>query len=176
MIHKSSIDENTAGQLSQVLSEMSENAAPNARAEAKATINYYLRNYKRVQVVRCNKCKKDLCLEILDPEKYNLCLNSHHEGLRRIELSGSPLLSSRKRLDGQMGYRCACGNNTINSHIELGLIPSVKNPTGPAMIPSIEPHHEEMVRLEIAKQKYKADVEVTGNKTRIETFTVEKLK
>lgn len=174
MIHKSSIDEKHARHISDLIANESE---PDARAEAKAMLDYYLRNFQRVQIVRCDKCKKDLCLEILDPEKFAHCkANSHHEGLRRIEIAGSPLLSSRKRLDGVMGYRCKCGNNTINSSIELGLIPSVKNPVGPAMIPAIEPHHEAMVRLEIAKRNYKPDVEVIGNKTRIETFTVERLK
>ncbi len=173
MINKTSIDEKTAKLVSTILQEEPE---PLSRAEAKAVIDYYLKNYPQVQIVRCNKCKKDLCLEILDPSaipKYSL---SHHQSMRRIELAGSPLLSSRKRLDGVMGYRCRCGNNTINSKVELGLLPHVDNPNGPAMIPSIEPHHEAMVKLEIAKQKYKPDVEVTGDKTRIETFTVEKLK
>ena len=173
MINKSSVDEKTAKHLSKILQEEPE---PLSRAEAKEVLDYYLKNYPQVQIVRCNKCKKDLCLEILDPSavpKYSL---SHHQSMRRIELAGSPLLSSRKRLDGVMGYRCLCGNDTINSSVELGLIPHVKNPTGPAMIPSIEPHHEATVKLEIAKKHYKPDVEVTGNKTRIETFTVEKLK
>ena len=173
MINKTSIDEKTAKLVSTILQEEPE---PLSRAEAKATIDYYLKNYPQVQIVRCNKCKKDLCLEVLDPSaipKYSL---SHHQSMRRIELAGSPLLSSRKRLDGVMGYRCRCGNNTINSKVELGLLPHVDNPNGPAMIPTIEPHHEAMVRLEIANQHYKPDVEVTGDETRIETFTVKRIK
>ena len=173
MIHKSSIDAKHVPQISSLLQEEPE---PSARAEAKEVLDFYLKNFPEVQIVRCKKCKSDLCLEVLEPQAFDKYIVSHHQGYRRIELSGSPLLSSRKRLDGAMGYRCKCGNNTINSSIELGLIPSVKNPTGPAMIPSVEPHHEAMVRLEIAKRNYKPDVEVIGNKTRIETFTVERLK
>lgn len=150
---------------------------PVARESAKTMLKFYMQHYSRVQIVRCLKCKKDLCLEILDPDTYTRDLtHSHHEGLRRIEIGGSPLLSSRKRLDGQMGYKCACGNNTINSTFELGLLPSINTPTSSSMIPSIQPHHEAMVKLEIAKNHYKPDVEVNGNKTRIETFEIERLK
>lgn len=173
MINKSSVDEKTAKHVSQILQEEPE---PLSRAEAKEVLDYYLKNYPQVQIVRCNKCKKDLCLEILDPSaipKYTL---SHHQAMRRIELAGSPLLSSRKRLDGVMGYKCRCGNNTIVSKVELGLIPHINNPTSPAMIPSIEPHHEAMIAINIAKTHYKPDVEVNGSKTRIETFTLERLK
>lgn len=173
MIHKSAIPKKVAEELSKILTQEAE---PDARVEAKATIRFYKKNYPRVQIVRCNECKKDLCLEILEPQGYEKYILSHHEGMRRIELAGSPLLSSRKRLDGVMGYRCRCGNNTINSPIELGIIPHVKNPTGPAMIPSIEPHHVAAVQDAMRNQNYKPDIEETGNIKRIETFTVERLK
>ena len=171
MIHKSSIDEKTAKHIDDVLAQPPEPA----KEDAKAVISFYKKNYKRVQTVRCNKCKELLCLEILDPEKYTAMLAYHHEGLRRIELLGSPLLSSRRRLDGVMGYQCLCGNDTRNSKVELGIVPSVPVATNPAMIPVLEPHHAAMVRLEMAKQHYTPDVEEMGNKTRVETFTVERI-
>jgi hypothetical protein len=108
-------------------------------------------------------------------------LNTHHQGRRRITLGdeeypGGRLLSHRRRLDGVMGYRCICGNNTIASAPELGNVPTVTNPAGISAIPVIEPHHEAAVRLAIARSGYKPDVEVVGNKTRIESFTVERIK
>ena len=172
MIDKNHIDAATSAHVSNILVEDPE---PGARATAKETIDYYTSNFPHVQIVRCDGCGKDLCLEVLDPQAFDKYVHSHHDGLRRIMLENSPLLSSRKRLDGVMGYECLCGNNTINSTVELGLLPTVNNATGPSMIPDIEPHHVAMVAIQIAKTHYKPDVKVTGNKTRIETFTVERI-
>ncbi len=173
MITKNSIDAKTSKHVSKILAEEPE---PTSRAAAKEVIDYYVKNYPNVQLVSCNKCGSDLCLEVLSPTETAKYAQSHHQAMRRIELEGSTLLSSRKRLDGVMGYRCRCGNNTINSTIELGLLPSVDNPIGPASIPVIEPHHEAAVKLAIANGKYKPDVEVNGDTTRIETFSVRKIK
>ena len=178
MIHKSSIGKKTSKHVSQVLQEEQE---PDARAEAKEILDFYLKNYEIVQVVRCDGCGSDLCIEVLDPDQYVMNLHHyHHEGLRMIELSGAPLLSRRKRLDGDMGYECKCGNNTLNSEVELGLIPSIKVKKGttvmPGAIPTIQPHHEAAVRLEIAKQHYVPDVKINGAFKTTETFTVERIK
>ena len=173
MIDKAHIDAPIAKHVSAILSEDPE---PNHRAAAQEVIDYYMKNYPQVQIVRCDSCGSDLCLEVLIPSEVERNKQFHHDGFRRVVLEGSPLLSSRRRLDGVMGYECKCGNNTLNASVELGLIPHVKNASGPEMIPQIEPHHEAMVRIETAKQHYKPDVEVTGDKTRIETFTVERIK
>ena len=166
MIHKSAIDEKTAKHIESELVAQSEPA----KEDAKAVVAFYKKNFKRVQTVRCNKCKQLLCLEILDPEKFTAMLPYHHEGLRRIELIGSPLLASRKRLDGVMGYQCSCGNDTTNSQIELGIVPHANK-----QIPTLEPHHVAMVQQAIAQNKYVPDVEEMGDKKRIETFTVERI-
>jgi hypothetical protein len=173
MIAKHSIDEKTAKHVSKILKEDPE---PDARATARETLDFYIKNYPLVQIVRCDLCGADLCLEVLIPAEVQRNKLHHHDGLRRIVLDGGKLLSSRKRLDGAMGYECRCGNNTINASVEIGLLPTVSNITGEAMIPQIEPHHEAMVKLEIAKQHYTPDVETNGNKTRIESFTVERLQ
>lgn len=178
MINKSSIDESTSDHVSKVLRE---DPAPGARAEAKEIVDFYLKNYEIVQVVRCDGCGNDLCIEVLDPDQYMMNkTHYHHEGLRMIELTGGTLLARRKRLDGTMGYECRCGNNTLNSEVELGIIPSIKVKKGsalaPAAIPTIQPHHESMVADQITKSGYEPDIKVDGAFKTIETFTIERLK
>ena len=75
-----------------------------------------------------------------------------------------------------MGYRCICGNNTIIADIEKGVVPQVKAPI--LHIPSIEPHHEALVKLQMAKDHYKPDIDVSddGKTIRQETFTTTRLK
>lgn len=134
-------------------------------------VDFYTKTYKVVQIVRCDKCGADLALEILDEDQYQMNLSSHPDGLRRITL-GDSLLSSRLRLDGVMGYQCKCGNNTLMASIESGIVPVA---TG-GIVPSIEPHHEAAVRLAIATNGYKPDVAKDKTKTKIESFTIERLK
>jgi hypothetical protein len=152
---------------------------PDITSTAKETLDFYLKDpqYTEVHIVRCNRCKSDLCLEVLNPNEAPRYLTSHTKGCRRIVLGTSgPLLSSRKRLDGLMGYRCICGNNTIIADIEKGVVPQVKAPI--LHIPSIEPHHEALVKLQMAKDHYKPDIDVSddGKTIRQETFTTTRLK
>lgn len=144
---------------------------------------FYLKEpaYKEVYVVSCDKCGHDMCIEVLEPSSVNQFKSTHHQGRRRVTLGdaeypGGRLLSHRKRLDGVMGYRCVCGNNTILSNPERGLIPQTNDPNLIPYLPSIEPHQEAELRFKMATGGYKPDVEELGNKTRIESFTVERLK
>lgn len=172
MVEATHIEPETAEHITPVLG----NKSPEEnKANAQEIIDYYLREYDEVQIVRCGGCGADLCLEILDKAQYQQNLLSHHKGYRRITL-GDSLHSSRKRLDGVMGYQCKCGNNTIISEIERGIVPQITAVNGQAYIPAIEPHHEAMVRIEMAKQGYSPDTTIDGNKTTVETFVTERIK
>lgn len=164
---------------SQNVSEVLASKTPELTSTAQEVLDFYLKDkkYTKVQIVRCNRCGSDLCLEILNPAQVGTFFGQHHEGMQRVVLGSSgPLLSSRKRLDGLMGYRCACGNNTIIAEIEKGIVPQVKAPV--MHIPTIEPHHEAMIKLQMSKNGHKPDLEVleNGKFIRHETFTVERLK
>ena len=49
-------------------------------------------------------------------------LNSAGQWVNISQVNGSKLLSSRPRLDGQLGFRCRCGNSSITSPAETGII------------------------------------------------------
>lgn len=159
------------------LQAQAEKKAAESKKAVGDALEYYLGSseYTEVHIVRCDQCKADLCLEVLDPKQVHMWKATHHQGRRRITL-GDSMMSHRKRLDGVMGYKCICGNNTINSSVELGELPTVKSPSGPAAIPIIEPHHEAAVRNRMARENYKADTETNGAFTRIESFTIERIK
>lgn len=174
MISQSHLSDTDAEDVKKVLAE--KDTGPTSTA--KEVLDHYLNDpqYIEVHIVRCNKCKSDLCLEVLNPKEAGHYLSQHHRGMRRIVLGTSgPLLSSRKRLDGLMGYRCLCGNNSIIADIEKGIIPQIKTPI--LHIPSIEPHHETLVRAQMAKGHVPdKEVSADGKKIRNETFTTERLK
>lgn len=175
MINQTHISDEEAQGVNKAL----EAKGPDLTSTAQEVIDFYLKDkqYTEVHIVRCNKCNEPLCLEVLNPNEVGAHFGAHHRGMRRIVLGhNGPLLSSRKRLDGLMGYRCMCGNNTIIAEIEKGLVPQAKAPI--AHIPTIEPHHEAMIKLEMAKGHHKPDIEksLDGKFIRHETFTAERLK
>lgn len=152
-------------------------------ADASAAIKYYMDSpeYTEVYLVTCNKCGKPMCLEVFEPATAAYYRQTHHQGRRRITLgfADAPdgyLLSHRKRLDGAMGYKCVCGNNTILSKHELGLVPQTKDPKAAPYLSQMEPHQEAELRIRMSRENYKPDIEVNGLKTRIESFTIERLK
>lgn len=175
MINKTHISDEGAKGISEAIAK--KDTAPTENVQD--TIDFYMKDPKwvEVHVVKCNMCNSDLCLEVLNPREAPSLKGQHHRGMRRIVLGTSgPLLSSRARLDGLMGYRCMCGNNTIIADIEKGVIPQVKAPV--LHIPSIEPHHESLVKLTMARNGHKPDIEVSddGKTVRQETFTTVRLK
>lgn len=175
MIKQSHISDDEAKNVASVLTK--KDTGPTSTAQE--VIDFYLNDpqYVEVHIVRCDACKSDLALEVLNPQETGRYFGQHHRGMRRVVLGTSgPLLSSRKRLDGLMGYKCMCGNNTIIADIEKGIVPQVKAPI--LHIPTIEPHHEAMIKLQMSKNGHKPDLEVSddGKFVRHESFTAERLK
>lgn len=175
MINQTHISDDAASGMKEALAKK----GVDLTATAQDVIDFYLndKSYSQVHIVRCDQCGSDLCLEVLNPNEVGKHLGAHHQGMRRIVLgTNGPLLSSRKRLDGLMGYRCMCGNNTIIAEIEKGVVPQVKAPV--AHMPTIEPHHEALVKLQMAKNHHQPDIEksLDGKFVRHETFTAERLK
>ena len=149
----------------------------------KEALDYYIKDpkYKEVYIVRCLDCEADMCIEVLEPQTVNQFKSSHHEGRRRVTLGddeypGGRLLSHRKRLDGAMGYRCICGNNTIISKPEMPFVAKTNSIEQLPYLPALEPHQEAAMRVEMARSGYKPDTEQLGNKTRVESFVIERLK
>ncbi len=144
-------------------------------------VKFYVDRYPEVQLVTCGKCKKDLCLWYLDPQMAPRFLANHHRGMQRVTLSGA-LRSTRKRLDGRMGYKCVCGNDSILAEVEEGIVPQLKiNQLGQVMNPEqsldVYPHHEAAVKLVMAKFGDKAKVkELKSGETVIDGFVHRRLK
>lgn len=117
--------------------------------EAKDIANFYKKHYDYVEMVTCGNCKRDLCLFVLDREQVKQNMGAHPMGLRRIVLgiTNSPLLSSRKRIDGTMGYRCICGADTIHTEAETRVI---QEKGWPGVIPSQDPHIEYEIHKRVA--------------------------
>lgn len=150
-----------------------------ADEKAKATdiLNYYTKQFHEVYVLICDGCKTKLAIEYLDLAKPN---PSHHQGRHIVPISNR-LGSFRMRLDGAMGYKCACGNNTILSGMEEGIVPVAKRMNdGSVIIPEggmeLQPHHYGMVQERIKASKYSPDIRVTAKDTITETFRVRRIK
>lgn len=67
-----------------------------------------------------------------------------------------------------------CRNTTLVSDQERGKLPVAYN--GEAGVPEMTPYERQSLIDEISRANTKPDVEVKGNKKRIETFTIERVK
>jgi hypothetical protein len=107
--------------------------------DAQEIADFYIKYYDYVELVVCGSCKQPLCLWVLEPGEVKANLGAHPSGLRRIVLGmeDGALLSSRKRSDGSMGYRCRCGADTIHNEAEKQVI---AEKGWPGVIPSSDPH------------------------------------
>jgi hypothetical protein len=149
-----------------------------AKETDEQNVKFYTDNFPKVQLVVCDKCKNELCLWYLDPQAPDT--NSHHDGMRRVTLSGW-LMSSRKRFDGRMGYECYCDNNSILATVEEGIVPQLKGDQlgSPEALQSLDvyPHHEAAVRLVMARDGDKAKVKkLKGGDYSVDGFTHRRLK
>ena len=133
-------------------------------ASAEDTVDFYLKSYPFVQIVKCLNCNEDLCLWVLDPTQVKKNMHVHPLGLRRIQVSNS-LFSTRKRHDGVMGYLCACGNDSRLSSIEKNIVPTAKG-----IIPPDEPHIEALVKKKMLAENYSPKIELIDGKEVIEGF------
>lgn len=148
-----------------------------AEAEkAKDILRFYINHYPEAYVLICDGCHEKLAIEYLDLSAPN---PNHHQGRQVVAISNK-LSSFRMRLDGAMGYKCACGNNTILAGIEDGIVPVAKRRSnGLLQIPEggmeLHPHHIGQVQERIKKLRYKPDIRLKGKDTIIETFRVRRL-
>lgn len=119
------------------------------------TIDFYLDNYPEVELIVCEQCNAELFLYFLDPQMAPSFGQNHTRGMQRVVLSGKAH-SSRKRLDGHMGYKCRCGNDSILAETEIGIVPQLKfDVSGQLLNPTqnldIGPHHIAAVKLVMAR-------------------------
>lgn len=136
-------------------------------------IDFYTKNYRRVEITRCYSCEAVMCLWILEDSSVQTNFSIHHQGLRRIEV-GNSMLSTRKRHDGVMGYQCKCGNNSLLSAVEKGIVPTSNNPNA---ILFDQPHTKMLVEKKMIAEGYKPDVTSLGDgKYIVDGFETEVLK
>jgi len=91
-------------------------------------LDWYKENSTEVNEITCDKCHKMGAIE-LEMKDYNSneffgakSIKRHPDG-RFIVWIGSHFLSSRCRLDAEIGLECICGNDTRWSAEELEVIP-----------------------------------------------------
>ena len=89
--------------------------------------------------------------------------NSAGQWVNVSRAKGSKLLSSRLRFDGQTGFRCRCGNSSITSPAETGVI-SGAAPTRSQLAKIYEKQKSEPTQI-----KEHADGSVTVDNFKIET-------
>lgn len=143
-----------------------------ANVQIKEIIDFYMQNYRHVEIVRCLSCGADMCLWILEESSVRSNIPIHHRGLRRIEI-GEDMLSTRKRHDGVMGYLCKCGSNSLMSIVEKGIVPT----SNTAVIPSDQPHFKALVDKKMIAEGYKPTIETLGNgRIIVDGFETEVLK
>ena len=144
--------------------------------KAEDILKFYMDNYAEVYVLICDKCKTKLAIEYLDISKPNV---NHHQN-RQVIAIHDKMKSYRPRLDGAMGYQCACGNDTKLATIEDGIVPVAKIVDGVMQIPQggmeLHPHHLGLVQERMGQLKYHPDIRLKGKDTITESFRVRRLK
>jgi hypothetical protein len=89
------------------------------------SLDFYLANYPEVWIVACDECDNDIAIEV----RGDVAGYPQNELGMVVLPTDEKLLGSRVRLDvddlgtPNMGYRCACGNQTILSDREDAFSP-----------------------------------------------------
>jgi len=92
-------------------------------------------------------------------------LNAVGQWVNTSQAKGSKLLSSRERFDGHFGFRCRCGNSSITSPAETGII------TGAA------PTRSQLAEVYEKQQKNPADVtEHRDGSVTVDGFKIEHIR
>lgn len=149
--------------------------------DPKVMLEYYRDNYERVHLVTCDNCGAPLCLWILDKKQVTANLTMHPQGLRRITV-GSHLLSTRLRLDNEVGYHCRCGSTSIVNEAEKGIVPQVHySADGTIINPEasldLQPHHIAAYHKRVKDNNWKPSVTHHNiGKTSVDGFTTETMK
>lgn len=79
-------------------------------------------NIKQYKIV-CTNCKSQRQIKIV-----NLPQGESIDWMESQETMFHPINSGRKRLDGNWGFACSCGNNDILTNQEIRQIKNLQNP------------------------------------------------
>jgi hypothetical protein len=161
-------------------------------AEIAAMVEFYGARYQEVYLIHCLNCKRVIGVECA-PALGN-------EGLvtdrgRALFTYQDLCLSVRQRADvnpigeQMMGYECICGNRTLLSPPERGIVAERvvtvnklskqivdKGEPIPASSPFELAKAQQAINQRISESGYKADYELTGTKERHESFMLERVK
>lgn len=153
---------------------------------------FYARDYSEVYLIHCLNCNRVIGVEAA-PARGNEQLITDRG--RALFMYQDLCLSVRQRGDAtphgekMMGYECICGNKTTLSPMEKGIVAtqtvhvSKLNKKVVDMgtpIPASSPFElakaQQQINQRITDTGYKPDYEVSGNKERFESFTLERVK
>lgn len=146
-----------------------------------ALIQFYSSYSSEVHLVTCGLCQRPLCLWIAEPKQVRDNQRLHPQGLRRITI-GANLLSSRRRLDGHVGYQCRCGNDSTLAESEKGIVPQHHyDENGVLLNPDIsldlEPHHLAAYQARVAAGGLRPQViEHDPHTFEVDAFKTERIK
>jgi hypothetical protein len=162
-------------------------------------IDFYKERYPEVYLVWCQSCGSLLAIEVSDPQNPN----PDHWQQRTVIPVNDDLLAAVKRQDGVMGYQCGhrmpnptyqqltkdpdvpsevtgqipetvfCFNDSRTFDIEEEVLPPDPVTGGQ---PAKMPHHTFMIEQLIKERGYQPNVEIEGDKMRVDGFTIEKVK
>lgn len=160
--------------------------------EIKAMGAFYAKDYQEVYLLHCLNCKRVIGVEAAP------VLGTEHlitDRQRALFMYQDLVLSVRQRGDAtphnekMMGYECNCGNTTILSPMEKGIVAQQTvhvNKLGNKIVDSGTPlpasspfelaKSQVQIDKRIADTGYTADYELKGNKERFETFMLERVK
>ena len=140
--------------------------APEVNHHAPATmIAFYKKHFRLVHALHCGKCKNTIAIELSDPLSNDLLgLKPNAKGIIVLPVD-EKLLSHRIRLDGMIGYQCACGNDTRASEIE-----ERNSPMGDFL-----PHEMSAIHEEMRITGWQAPITHKNNKEYRGSFAAEKV-
>ena len=137
-------------------------------------LHFYKATFQSVEVVRCDKCKEYIAVELFGGEGMGMQPNELGKFVVPV---GDKLLSHRVRLDEaptgehMVGYQCACGNDTRIAEIERGKVPVGLNQV------ALSPFERFKITEDIRQDtSYTADFSKRGNKKKFESFSVERME
>lgn len=139
-------------------------------------IAFYGGYFAAVELVTCEDCDTDLCIELSGLVGENPGIDLNPVGRAVIPLSAK-LLSTRTRLDeaptgeAMRGYQCLCGNNSLISDVEKqnGV------PTGPKPI-ALDPFSRESIKARIKDINHKPTFKQNGATRHFDSFKVTRVK
>jgi hypothetical protein len=161
-------------------------------ADIQAMVAFYGQHYQEVYLIHCLNCKRVIGVECAPPIGGESLVTDRRRALFTYQ---DLCLSVRQRQDSNglgekmMGYECICGNRTLLSPPEKGIVAEQtvtvnklskqivdKGEPMPASSPFELAKSQQAIDKRINDSGYTADYELSGAKERHESFMLERVK